>query len=716
MKATRGTLLPFLLTAIILLLLVQQTIAQQYIPRAERGDPAARRKTNIDTNNVRTTIFNFGQSGRTGAIPDEIPFEWPKNTKRYYVALAAPFVGGEVSLPDSSIIHIVDVPNYRQSPLGASWNFEPVPGYQNPSSNSIARSDDPTTWPGVWPDKEGDLSDPGWAGKWNGVLGKNKFINGTEFYFHFSDDRYNRYTYVPDTTDPTRKGLGIVVSRRVLEPVDFPLSDVVLYIDDIYNAGTKDIPRAGYTSWIADFVGGDIDANNNHMFFDIRRSTLYFTDNGTGGTPFLNDKVGVAAMAFLKTPGNIHDRIDNDNNGEPGGPILDPTWLAGEIPYDNIDNNHNGLIDENLSYITFGDGAYRQNGVTIADGIDNNGNGESGSPVVTQQMIDEAAADTVTINGYTRHWHRWPPNPESDPMQQGLDGQPIIHLIDVIQADLGMKFKDNIDNDGNCTDDLPAITQAMIDSASHDKYNRYQFPGTNVVLYNVTQTSLGKKYINSDTTRSAGIYEGIDEGIDNPGGDDIGLTRVQYLAAGAINFSTTADIYFWANFMIPAVQELEFYDPSLNLNGDYDAFASCDQFPIKAGSFQRIVSAIVLGKDTTDASRKIDYAKAYAGAGYNAHSVDVSFSAPAANDTLKNQAAVQWNIVPTDISAKADLYISSDDGDHWQLLTRGVSGGNSFAFATGNYRDGIFYRIMAISYSDSNLGYAVSPRFVINNP
>jgi hypothetical protein len=73
--------------------------------------------------------------------------------------------------------------------------------------------------------------------------------------------------------------------------------------------------------------------------------------------------------------------------------------------------------------------------------------------------------------------------------------------------------------------------------------------------------------------------------------DQIGLTNVQYLAAGAINFSQTADITFWAEFMIPG----SFVDPSLIGTGEYDLFVSSGLFPLNAGQIERISFAVVMG-------------------------------------------------------------------------------------------------------------------------
>ncbi|MGH7602037.1 MAG: hypothetical protein ACREOI_37210, partial [bacterium] len=84
---------------VLILLSITTSLAQvgQHVPSDHRGDANFRRKSNIDGNNVRATVFNFGFSGRTSDRPDEIPYEWPKNTKRIYVALVAIWLAGEVT-------------------------------------------------------------------------------------------------------------------------------------------------------------------------------------------------------------------------------------------------------------------------------------------------------------------------------------------------------------------------------------------------------------------------------------------------------------------------------------------------------------------------------------------------------------------------------------------------------------------------------------------
>src|SRR5260221_11212638 len=105
------------------------SLMAQNTPSKERVDASLRRRTEIDGNNLRTSVFNFVFSGRTGS-GQGVPYEWPKNTGRYYVALVALFVGGEVKDDTGGTVRIVDLPAYRQNQsTGADWNMNPIPGY-----------------------------------------------------------------------------------------------------------------------------------------------------------------------------------------------------------------------------------------------------------------------------------------------------------------------------------------------------------------------------------------------------------------------------------------------------------------------------------------------------------------------------------------------------------------------------------------------------------
>ena len=609
---------------------------------------------------VRATIFNFGFTGREGGqypYSVQTPYEWPKNTGEVYLALEALMMGAEVTDNTGKIQHIIDVPDFRSSPSGKSWNLEPVPGYHADlgDKSTIATSTDPTTWPAYWPDRTNDKIDPGWRGSWNGYFGKNQFNADQEMYYHASDDNYDRYVnYFPDSTDMRRKGLGVIVESRTLAWSQVLVQDAVYLLFQIKNDGTKDIPKFGVTMWHADFVGGNPDAQDNISEYDILDAIAFSRTRSNRSAEFGNDPVGIVGVTFLETPGNSHDRIDNDGDSPETGPIMTadmlqagPPGTVAEIPDNGIDDNGNGLIDENQTHIAFG----AQKGVVYADGIAEPlkpgwlatrrrpFHVEKNSPVVTQQMIDLANSDPVH-----NPWKLWPP------MDNFQEGQ--VWLIEVTQDKLGLPFKDNIDNDGDGEIGSPTITQDMINQAAKDApFYRYKFVNKNgktIILYNVIQSTLGMKYADGiDNDNYGDIDEGIDEGIDvmidesrDNGIDDdydwdvlkddvgldgvpdtgdfgendgrptsgarfglpgepnidvtdthetdrIGITNAQYQAAGSLNIQSDATM--WFDYMIPG----KFYDPLLIHAADYDLFVSCSLFPLKAGQVEPFSVAVL---------------------------------------------------------------------------------------------------------------------------
>jgi len=643
---------------VLLLLLVfffTQTTYGQYIPSDERGGAQFRRKAQMEGNQIRTTVFNYGMTGREGAVPiyEQTPYEWPKNTGQVYLAVAGILVGAEVVDDQGEIQHIVSRCHYLESPQGQTWNFEPVPGYYNERNpEGFATSNDPATWPDSWPDKKGDETDPGWPGKWNGYFGKDIFNADQEMYFHASDNNYDRYSYYfPDTTDLSRKGLGLILDVRVMAWSQILVQDALFLLFKIKNDGTKPLNKVGVTIAWADFVGGE--GQGNLSEFDLKNDIAWSrnADNRSPDPAFGSDPVGIVGGAFLETPGNADDRIDNDDDSPEAGQRVTAEMLVGEsdpsIPRndprrtDGIDNNGNGLIDENTTHIVFQD----QVGVIYADRIGQTidpawfvehprFHREENSPLVTQEMVNQSAGD---------QWKRWPPNPDTDPVQNSA-----VHLIMVESDDIGLPFEDNIDNDNNGEDGSPAITQSMIDMAATDTHNRYKV-SDNIILYNVTQSTLGMKYADGiDNDNNGAIDENIDEGIDamidearndgidndgdwNPLTDDVGLDGVpetgdpgegdgkptsgaQFELPGEPNIdvtdvsetdqigitgsfyrpssewiSTYTDNFIWESFLVPG----NFFDPLNIVEGDYNLFVSSGLFPLQPGQTEPISLAII---------------------------------------------------------------------------------------------------------------------------
>ena len=619
----------------VLLVAVEVSAQVNHIPSDERGDVRFRRKTNIDANLVRTTIFNYAFYGRTGGGAPEVvgfPFEWPKNTQRHYVALASIFLGAETVDEQGNTIHVVDLPTYRSSPSGESWNLQPVPGYLNPNSSKIAISDDPSSWPTLWPDKLSDSEDPGWEGSWNGFFGKNQFNADQEIFFRASDDSYSRYNFFPDSTDRTRKGLGFIVDVRVMEWSQILINDVVFMLHEIKNDGTTDYQKVAFTLWLADLVGGDGDSGDDTPEFDLLTDVAWSLDrDGRGNNAFGIDKVGVAATAFLETPGNAIDGIDNDGDGEEGSPIINEQMLVDEDPTDQIDNNGNGLIDENMTHVPFNG----QAGVGFRDHIDNDGDGEANSPLVTEAML----SGEIEQNGFDDNGNGlYDEGPEDvgkgfadgiDNNENGEDNSPVVSqdmlngeiadngkddngngLIDEGPEDVGKKYRDGLDNDGDGAVDemIDEGIDEMIDESREDFIDNDGDwdPLQDDVGLDGDAESKDRGTGDAMPTSGAGTPFPGEPNIDKTDvseSDQLGLTNVQYLAAGAINFSQTPDDYFWVNMMVPGDFNI------VDVLGDFDLFVSSGFFPLKAGQTERISMAVMLGENRADALSNKDRAQ-----------------------------------------------------------------------------------------------------------
>ena len=299
-------------------------------PSDERSSFEDRRKSILDANNLRATYHNYGFAGRASG-QDELVFEYPKNTNRWYIYFMSIFTGAEVDNQGGTgneTFPVVIAPNYRTNPqTGESWAQNPIAGYFNDESEEIARSDRGpestlgNTWPSFWPDKMSDESDPGWSDEWNGFFGKGIFNADQEFFYRSGDDLYKRYInstntrFQPDETDPSRGGLGLIMDTRILAWTQNLISNVHFNIFEIRNDASFDYDKVSFMLWTADWVGTPSD---DQPFFDQQRATAYFTDTRPTASPaeFDGTSIGVGGIRFLETPGNAADGIDNDGDAD----------------------------------------------------------------------------------------------------------------------------------------------------------------------------------------------------------------------------------------------------------------------------------------------------------------------------------------------------------------------------------------------------------------
>ncbi|MGE5364543.1 MAG: hypothetical protein ACM3SM_10455 [Bacteroidota bacterium] len=328
----------FLLTSVIMGLMAPVSQAQ-----LAKGNKGARRNGVHSGNMVRTVFTNYGCIGQPG---DQGPMAaWKYNTNGY-VGDISPVVGVRLPIRDyiinhhldgkpdtlySVVICPVDRPGGFDSPPDGSihWGFEPIPGFCNLSldkaGEGVAMSHLPETWPEYWPDHP-DWRDPQGKAEWNGYFGRGMMNADQESYFMMDDnadqEMYLQYGFLPDSSDPSRKGQGLQVKVRGLQWGHFLAQDVMFWLYEIKNIGKQVYDQSAFGLVVGTYVGAAGDEwNDDASFFNIRESITYTWDFDHYINPAANPKwqpnpgaVGYIGYAFLESPGNQFDGIDNDGD------------------------------------------------------------------------------------------------------------------------------------------------------------------------------------------------------------------------------------------------------------------------------------------------------------------------------------------------------------------------------------------------------------------
>ncbi len=507
------------LMLIVLSLLANQQLFSQAQRITARGDYTFRKAGVHRGNQVRTVFSNYGVIAQPGNQGPQAAWKFDADG---YVGDISPVVGIKLPLlkdPKTGLmdtVHEVVITPVSRPGSGNSnaingqfGGFEPIPGFANPTINKIgegvAMSQLPETWPMQWPDH------PDWSytgpkiivnGKdvtpkvdWNGYFGRAQFNADQESYYWMDDNEdakmYKIYGFLPDSTDTTRHGQGLQSNVRGLQWSNFLAQNVIFWLYDFTNDGTTPYSQVSFGTLVGTYVGimGD-EYNDDASFFDVRNAITYSWDIEPGlGIEYVRPEanpywqpnpfaVGYVAYAFLESPGNATDGIDNDGDNakyDQTAPyftadmfnphivqagdklvLIDPTTykrsifvmpadtvtvysmgvpfflkpgvtslVEGELrpdgtldpnAYDGIDNNLNGIIDEN--YLV----DYRQfkkspQGVVLIDTVNplqykNYITGQG----VSAPMIDEARDDGIDNN---KNW-----NLNDD---VGIDGNPNDH-------------------------------------------------------------------------------------------------------------------------------------------------------------------------------------------------------------------------------------------------------------------------------------------------
>ncbi|UCE20253.1 MAG: hypothetical protein JSV84_07930 [Gemmatimonadota bacterium] len=311
-------------------------------------------------NLVKTVFGNWGVIGQPTSAGSRGAWIYENNG---YVGDVSPLVGAEIVEGDQVFHSVVVCPVQRPtsqpevSTTGKQWGFEPVEGYFNsnrdPNEVSVALYSDPDSWPpaelGGWPDKRNDPEDPGWVDSWNGYFGKTTTAS-EESYFVMDDNNDDEFNvagnnrwgvaFQPDATDPNRHGLGLEVKVRGMQWRQFLAQDCIFWLYEITNTSTTDYSKVVFGMLVGTYVGVTStedysEYDDDYSFFDVERDLTYtadFDDNASRN-PLWTGEVGVVGYAFLESPGNPFDGIDNDRDADshPTIPATGPLFEASDF-------------------------------------------------------------------------------------------------------------------------------------------------------------------------------------------------------------------------------------------------------------------------------------------------------------------------------------------------------------------------------------------------
>lgn len=326
----------------------------QFYRDEPKGDISYRRESIMNGNRVRTLYDNCGQVGHW---PNQPSGEWPSGSGHSYEDGICVLVAAEVTAPGTGKkIHPLET-YYREwvdkDPVtGALWTLTPVPGYANASSTSPAMNTKTESWPSYWPDKMTDANDPGWAGKWSGYFGKGITNSDLETFFVMDDSKDEEfarapYDFYPIHSDSDRCGLGIRVETRGFQWSHVLAENIIFWHYDIVNISDYDYTNAAFGFYTDAGVGGTNDSGDDCASFNTKLDIAYAYDGNGKGVPD-GWITGLYGYAYLESPGNGTDGIDNDEDG-----------LVDETRDDGIDNdgdwvgysdlNGNGKWDADLN-------------------------------------------------------------------------------------------------------------------------------------------------------------------------------------------------------------------------------------------------------------------------------------------------------------------------------------------------------------------------------
>ena len=215
-------------------------------------------------------------------------------------------LGGEVS-PDGTEF-------WGWEPL--AWNDDFTIPYADPESDQLPTSNDfdrdgdgkPDSWPAGW--YNADLEEYVWPG----ALRQGSSNSDLEIFF-VTDDRTNReFEYYPFPDDSSRKGLGLEIESRYYQWANPLAEDIIFLIYKVTNKSDRDLHEVTFGMWGDPHIGGPANWQDDLSYFDRNINMVYAWDED-GVSDVTGRAPGYFGYKFLESPGQPYDGVDNDNDG-----------------------------------------------------------------------------------------------------------------------------------------------------------------------------------------------------------------------------------------------------------------------------------------------------------------------------------------------------------------------------------------------------------------
>jgi hypothetical protein len=536
-----------------------------------------------------------------------------------------------------------------KSGTGEFWGITPYEGFWNPLQNSVAMSHIPNSWPSSWPGNENFPTDPA-TGRavWNGYFGPGITNADQESYFAATDGKdkqyFSRYNFQPLPSQPNRYGLGLDLRMRGLQFSNFLAQDVIFWLYEIKNISIYDYDKVFFGSVVGtDIGGGGTGGIDGVSAFDQANSITYSFKSTLNNPPVYGAwnrnfyPPGYAGAAFLESPGNPFDGIDNDGDWQ-------QTTLATETP--SIFNKQLGAGDYDFSVV--------------------------GNDTVCRRVIVPGSwliliekRDTLVNNRrLVKYIRRAVRMPNTDTTVVSLGNRYALRAAGTVLTEISNNLLD--DNLNGVIDEnyKQHVGRRRIE---YDLVQRIVIPREQPALAFVNYIALAQRFP-TGIPAGSGIYDPLeinrtlypmiderrDEGLDNNGdgftdavdvkeSDQIGLTGFAIRPNEGLPIASPQTID-----LIPQLATPGTYDIIADLNQtiDQDYLYSTGYFPLPAGQTERFSIALLFGTDAQSIVETKNIVQAIYDANYN-------FARPPTPPTLRaytddKRVTLYWDAVAED--------------------------------------------------------------------